>query len=182
MDASVVHATTTDRIYSIRLTHPSSRSTLTVIEVYLPCQDLGIILYRNRLTELEQLIYESKQLGPTVVMVDFNAHLGSLGGPKAIGTPNHQGLLLQQHIIKSDLFIASLSDIAYGPPHTFQSGDTRTTIDYIMLDVSAASLLESFGTLEDDDLNTSDHLPQSVQLEFLCKPNDSPVLGKIRID
>ena len=59
---------------------------------------------------------------------------------------------------------------------TFQSGDTRTTIDYIMLDVSAASVLESCGTLEDDDLNTSDRLPQLVQLEFLCKPNDSPVL------
>ena len=131
---------------------------------------------------LEQLVYESRQLGPTVVMGDFNAHLGSLGGPKGVGTPNHQGLLLQQHIIKSDLFVASLSDIAYGSPHTFQSGDTRTTIDYIMLDVSAASLLESCGTLEDDDLNTSDHLPQSVQLEFLCKPNDSTVLGKIMID
>ena len=26
------------------------------------------------------------------------------------------------------------------------------------------------------------NLPQSVQLEFLCKPNDSPVLGKIRLD
>ena len=51
-----------------------------------------------------------------------------------------------------------------------------------MVDISAASLLDSCGTLEDDDLNTSDHLPQSVQLEFLCKPNDSPVLGKIRID
>ena len=83
---------------------------------------------------------------------------------------------------KSHLFVASLSDIAYGPPHTFQSSDTRTTIDYIMLGVSAASLLESCGTLEDDDLNTSDHLLQLVQLEFPCQPNDSPVLGKIRID
>ena len=51
-----------------------------------------------------------------------------------------------------------------------------------MVDVSGASLLDSCGTLEDDDLNTSDHLPQSVQLEFPCKPNDFPVLGKIRMD
>ena len=89
---------------------------------------------------------------------------------------------LQITIIKSDLFVAFLSDIAYDPPHTFQSGDIRTNIDYIMLDVSAASLLESCGTLEDDDLNTSNHLSQSVQLKFPCKPNDSPVLVKIRID
>ena len=51
-----------------------------------------------------------------------------------------------------------------------------------MLDVCAASLLESCGTLEDNDLNTSDHLPQSVQLEFPCKPNDAPISGTTRID
>ena len=36
--------------------------------------------------------------------------------------------------------------------------------------------------MEDNDLNTSDHLPQSVQLEFPCKPNDAPLSGKTRID
>ena len=57
-------------------------------------------LFRSCLTELEQLVCESKQLGPGVVLGDFNAHLGNLG---------------------------------------------------------AASLLESCGTLEDNDLNTSNH-------------------------
>ena len=42
LDVSVVHATTSDRLCSIRLAHQSSGSTLTVIGVYLPCQDLGI--------------------------------------------------------------------------------------------------------------------------------------------
>ena len=139
LDATVVHATTSDRICSIRLTHQSSRSTLTVIGVYLPCQDLGMDLFCSCLTELEQLVCESKQLGPTVVLGDFNAHLGNLGGPKGSGNTNVQGLLLHQHIVSSDLFVASLSEIAYGPSHTFQSGDTKTTIDYIMLDVCAAS-------------------------------------------
>ena len=149
-----------------------------MIGVYLPCQDLGMDLFHSCLTELEQLVCESRQLGPTVVLGDFNAHLGNLGGPKGNGNTNIQGLL-HQHIVKSDLFVALLSEIAYGPSHIFQSGDTKTTIDYIMLDVCAASLLESCGTLED---NTSDHLPQSVQLEFLCKPNGAPFSGKTRND
>ena len=111
-------------------------------------------------------------------MGDFNAHLGNLGGPKGEGSPNQQGILLQEQIIKNDLFVASLSEVAHGPHHTFQSGDVS---DYIMLDVNVASLMVSCGTLEDDDLNTSDHLPQSVQLEFSCKPNNVPILGN-RID
>jgi len=41
LDVNVVHATTSDRICGIRLSDKSSRSTLTVIGVYLPCHDLG---------------------------------------------------------------------------------------------------------------------------------------------
>ena len=138
LDVSVVHATTSDRICCIRITHQSSNLILSVIGVYLPCQDLGIDLYRNCLTELEQLVMESKRMGPTIVMGDFNAHLGSLGGPRGEGSPNYQGYLLQQHILKCDVFVASQSEYAFGPSHTFQRGDIRTTIDYIMMDISAA--------------------------------------------
>ena len=94
------------------------RSTQTS-RVYLPCQDLGMDLFRSCLTELEQLVCESKQLGPGVVLGDFNAHLGNLGGLKGNGNTNVQGLLLHQHIVKSDLFVASLSEIAYGWPFTY---------------------------------------------------------------
>ena len=167
-----------DRLCSIRLAHQSSGSTLTVTGVYLPCQDLACIdLYRSCLTELEQLVCESMQLGPIAVMGDFNAHLGNLGGPKGEGSPNQQGLLLQEQIIKNDLFVASLSELAHGPHHTFQSGDVRTIIDYIMLDVNAASLMVSCGTLEDDDLNTSDHLPQSVSTRVLLQTQQCPYFG-----
>ena len=182
LNVSVVHASTSDRICCIRMTHQSSNLILSLIGVYLPCQDLGIDLYRNCLTELEQLVIESKRMGPTVVMGDFNAHLGSLGGPRGCSNPNFQGYLLQQHILKCDVFAASQSEYAFGPTHTFQRGDVRTTIDYILMDVNAASLLESCGTLDDDDLNTSDHLPQTVQLEFPCKPTDPLESCRIKIN
>ena len=44
-----------------------------------------------------------------------------------------------------------------GPSYTYQSGEIKTTIDYVTLDIGAASLMESCGTIQDDDLNTSDH-------------------------
>ena len=147
LDVCVVHSTSSDRICSVRLRDACSGSTLTVIGVYLPCQDLGTELYCSCLTELEKLVYESKHLGPTAVLGDFNGHLGDLGGPKENGSTNSHGLLLHQHIIKSDLYVASLVEDAYGPAHTYHSGETKTIIDYIMLDVGAASLMKSCGTL-----------------------------------
>ena len=80
-------------------------------------------------------------------MGNFNTHLGNLGGPNGNGNPNHQGLLLHQHVVKSDLYIATLAENAFGPGYTYSSGDTKTTIDYIMLDIDAASLLESCCTI-----------------------------------
>ena len=56
-------------------------------------------LYRNCVTELELLVVESKQMGPTIIMGDFNAHLGSLGGLRGNGSPNFQGYLLRQHSV-----------------------------------------------------------------------------------
>ena len=176
-----MHATTSDRICSIRLAEKGSGSTLTVIGVYLPCQDLGIDLYCSCLTDLEQLIFESRQLGRSVVMGDFNAHLGSLGGPKGSGNPNQQGFLLHQLVTRSDLYVATLADNASGPSYTYASGETKTTIDYILLNIDAASLTEGCDTLEDNDLNTSDHLPQSVVLQFSSKVRETaePVITKI---
>ena len=94
LDVTIVHITTSDRICSIRLAHKRSEMILTVIGVYLPCQDLGMDLYHTCLTELEELVMESKQMGPTMVLGDFNSHLGSLGGPRGRGNINAQGYYL----------------------------------------------------------------------------------------
>ena len=46
--------------------------------------------------ELERVISEFSLLGPVVVLGDFNAHLGSLGGVKGLGDPNVQGVLVSE--------------------------------------------------------------------------------------
>ena len=69
-----------------------------MIGVYLPCADLGIEYYCEHLMELERLISDQQQQGPVVVMRDFNAYLGTLGGCRGVGDPNQQGMLLQQLI------------------------------------------------------------------------------------
>ena len=77
---------------------------------------------------------ESKELGPTIVIGDFSAHLGSLGGPRGRDNPSPHGVLLYDLLCRCDLHAASLASHASGPEWTFCRGETRTTVDYILLD------------------------------------------------
>ena len=93
-------------------------------------------------------------------MGDFNAHLaGNIEGMNA------QGHLLHGVLERCGLNAVSLGSLASGPGYTYCSGSTRTTIDYILMDVSFKSMLQSCQTLQMDDLNTSDHLPIVASLQ-----------------
>ena len=64
------------------------RSMFSVIGVYMSCLDQGLECCRERLVELERIVSESALLSSVVVLGDYNAHLGSLGGVKHLGDPN----------------------------------------------------------------------------------------------
>ncbi len=83
-----------------------------------------------------------------------------------MGDTNLQGVLLQEVMERCNLSAASLGCMASGPVHTYYSGDTCTTVDYVLTDVEAASLMSSYCTHQMADLNTSDHLPLSVTLMY----------------
>ena len=68
---------------------------ISVIGVYLPCSYQGSECYRQHLVELERIVSESALLGPVIILGDFNAHLGSLGGPRGRGPANVHGVLLE---------------------------------------------------------------------------------------
>ena len=113
------------------------------------------------MVELECDISESELQGPVMVLGDFNAHLGR----EAVGEQNLQGALLQE-VERCSLSAVSQGAMASGPEYTFCSGDVRTTIDYILMDVEAASMMVSCRTHPIEDLNTSDHLPLTVGLYY----------------
>ena len=165
--ASGIDGIDCDRICGLRL-NVRVEEVLSVIGVYLPCLELGIDYYRECLAVLEEVVSASMQLGPTIVAGDFNAHLGTLGGPRGLGNPNQQGVLLDLMLRRCDLYAASLAEYATGPSYTCKSGVTTSTIDYIFMDVGAASHLAGCATLSWDDLNTSDHLPQLASLKILA--------------
>ena len=96
---------------------------------------------------------------------DFNAHLGER---------NMQGLLLQELLERCELSVVSQGAMASGPAYTFCNGDVKTTVDYILMDIEAASMMTSCFTHCMEDLNTSDHLPITVFMAYdACLDNCS---------
>ena len=83
--------------------------------VYLPCGNLGMDVYQEKLEELEKVVLESKVLGLVAVMGDFNTHLGILAGVRGQGGPNMQGVLLEGVMRSCGLYATSQSEGTSGP-------------------------------------------------------------------
>ena len=74
-----------------------SKTVIGLLSPLLECichSDKGIETYQEHLAELERCISESSLLGGVMVLGDFNAHLGSLGGIRGCGDSNVQGVLV----------------------------------------------------------------------------------------
>ena len=111
---------------------------------------------------------ELRLLGSVAVLGDFNAHLG---GENCPGNQNLEGVLLQAVLERYELSAVSQGALASGPVYTYCMGEVRTTVDYILIDVSAASMKDSCHTHRMDDLNTSDLLPLTVSLSYDVCPS-----------
>ena len=129
LDATPIPSIASDRICGLCIKSPDNEFITTVIGVYLPCADLGTETYCEYLIELERIISDHQHLGPVVIMGDFIAHLGAIGGERGVGDPNQQGLLLHQLLTRCNLYVVSLSLLATGPQYTFQNSVTQTTVD-----------------------------------------------------
>ena len=126
---------------------------------------------------------ESQLFGSVAVLEDFNAHLG---GENCSGDQNLQGVLLQAVLERCELSAVSQGALASGPVYTYCSGEARATVDYILMDVSAASMMDCCRIHPMDDLNTTDHLPLTVSLSYdvcsIMKSGNNDTLRCKRID
>ena len=168
LDAIPTTGIKSDRICGITVKLSTSQPQyLTIRCVYLPCADLGMQVFCDHLIELERLVTEAQQCGLVVVLGDFNAHLGHLGGVcGSSGIPNPHGLLVKEWADRCQLYAASMSTLSEGPDYTYFSGERRTTVDYIFIDPETAQFLELCYTHDMQGLNTSDHLPISAILSL----------------
>ena len=139
-------------------------------------------LYHDSLIELERVVSVSEHWGPVILAGDFNAHLGPLWGQRAHENPNVQGVLLGEVLDRCKLHAVSLGEGVSGPNYTYLSGNSSTTVDYILADVEASACIESCQVHEDSDLNSSDHLALSVTLSCDISTQFAKDPNWIRID
>ena len=98
------------------------------------------------LIELERFISESSLQGPVLVAGDFNAHFGEQEGQRGSGGKNIQGVMLIELMSRCRLSAVTMGCISQGPSHTYESGNVRTTVDYILADLEASAMLLSCRT------------------------------------
>ena len=105
------------------------------------------------------MISAPQSVGPVIIAGDFNAHLPALSS-----NTNTQGRLLNDLIDRNSLFAVSCYSITTGPNYTYPSGQTATTVDYILVNTELVPYVNSCEILTPDPLNLSDHLPISVSI------------------
>ena len=68
---------------------------------------------------------ESSMLSAVIVLGDFNAHLGQLGGARGVGEANVQGVLLNDMFSRCHLNTVLLGSVASGPDIPTLVGKSR---------------------------------------------------------
>ena len=79
---------------------------------------------------------------------------------------NVQGVLVSEVMERCNLSAVSAGSLSSGPSFTYLRGDVRTTVDYILADVEATSLMSDCRILPMVNLSTSDHLPLLVDMMY----------------
>ena len=164
-----------DRICGVQL--HLKKHIISVLSVYLPSTDHDIEEYKHYLNVLECAISALQSEGQVIVVGDFNTHLPTLQQNNA----NTQGQLLADLLHCHNLFPVSCSSIATGPKYTYFSGQTITTVDYILISPELAPSVNFCTTLANAPLNVSDHLPISISVctpytnSLHCEPSHSTI-------
>ena len=165
LKVSPISTLSSDRICGINLSLDNN-IVLSILGIYMPSSDQSIENYTEYLNDVDLFFSSLTSNDPVILVGDLNCHLGHLGGSRCIDVPNRRGILWKYLLDKHSLFVASLGSLSSGPTHTYSSGGHSTTIDYIIGNTALAELLLSCKTLNDDPLNTSDHLPILAKLVF----------------
>ena len=77
------------------------------------------------------LLMSSLTLGPCIIGGDLNAHFGSLGDPHSIASPDIKGILWNDLLDTTSMYVPSLCETAMGPTHTYSSDGHHMTIGFL---------------------------------------------------
>ena len=173
-----------DRI-AVANVKPWNAEQFFIITVYLPCVSEPISKYKSQVDMLENILYQLYDKGTIIVMGDFNAHVGNLGGPRSFNKTNSRGQVIKGLIEAFELQSANSQYGCVGPIETFygNNGCTKTTVDHIFIPEGKAHFILNCSVLSNCSANLSFHLPIScvIKVNLLtksAKPNQEKFLWK----
>ncbi|MCG7879141.1 MAG: reverse transcriptase domain-containing protein [Candidatus Thiodiazotropha endolucinida] len=128
------------------------------IQVYAPCSNYPIPLYRDFIDCLQTVISMFSQHGIVIVMGDLNAHLQ---GQRFIKATDSRGEYLLEMMNYFNLVSVNSLPITVGATASFVSygGQYESLIDHILLPVERIDTVAYCKILDDHVLNVSRHRP-----------------------
>ena len=163
-----------DRICVVKVSTNNS-VPIYIIGVYLPQRDSIISDFDEYLYHLEYIIEKCQSEGYVAIMGDFNCHFGSGNGPRAWGVTTRNAAKLIKVINRKSLYAADLESLSSGPTYTFHvSGVGTSYIDHCVISKRLSCNIVKCAVIDDDIMNTSDHLPISVDIKANL-PNSSNI-------
>ena len=153
-----------DRICGVKIQNKMG-ATFNLLCVYLPAkgsaEDFSTVL-----DELGSIIDQLEVGNINIICGDFNADLGSLGGPKSKAKPTKEGKILSAFLKEYNLLATNLSESSLGPINTFESSMGKSCIDYILVPNDFVEKITQCRNIGYEALNTSDHVPITVTLNI----------------
>jgi endonuclease/exonuclease/phosphatase family metal-dependent hydrolase len=154
-----------DRICVIKVTLTGSMP-VWIIGVYLPQRECAISQFDEYLYQLEYIIERCQSEGNVVIAGDFNCHFGVGIGPRAWGRTTNNANKLKGSIDRQFLSIVDLESTCVGPKYIFHVNGVGTSyIVHCLVSDNLRSNVLLCQILDENILNTSDHLPIRVTLD-----------------
>ena len=152
--------------YNPQSSSPHSKS-LYILSVYLPCRSGCTDGFKESLDHLNAVILLLPPDADIIIMGDFNADMGHLGGPYSCTSPNEQGKIFHKYLTRWDFISIHLQFHSSLSTHIYESEahSSYSTLDHIICPRRMLSRFRSAFVLEDHPLNTSDHLPVQAILD-----------------
>ena len=171
-----------DRIIGIKF-EVNTENCIYFIQVYLPCSNHSIEVYREYMDKLQNILYLFSEKGIIIMMGDFNSHLPEANSR---GRIDNRGLCFNSLLQENNIFSINTSQLCAGPRSTFVTYDGRheSLIDYILIPEEISRNITYCEVLDDNALNVSRHRPVFCTFELPYKALDNvPVYsGSIMIN
>ena len=153
-----------DRICGVRLEN-SMGTIFSILCLYLPAVGSDDD-YDQTIDELSAILNNIEEGSYALIGGDFNADLGTFGGPRGFKVCNKQSKSMYNFVIRHNFIAANLMQSATGVVNTFCGHKGESCIDYCLVPKDCQCRIKKCHTRDFEASNTSDHRPVILRVDL----------------